>query len=189
MKKARVGISSCLLGARVRYDGGHKLNRFIAGTLGKYFQWVPVCPEVEYGLPVPREEMRLEGDPDAPRLVTIRSGFDHTAGLLRWTSRRIRDLRKKDLDGFIFKAKSPSCGIKGVDIYVEEGKPFCKGKGLFAGEFIKAFPLAPVEDESSFHDSFLRENFIERIFAHRRLKDLFSHPNQSESTREKRFIE
>jgi len=107
-EKIRIGISACLLGEKVRYDGGHKWDRFITGTLGKYVDLVPVCPEVECGLGIPREAMRLAGDPHSPRLVTVRSGIDHTERMLTWARKRVAKLAKEELCGFIFKSDSPS---------------------------------------------------------------------------------
>jgi uncharacterized protein YbbK (DUF523 family) len=168
--KIKIGISSCLLGENVRYDGGHKLDHYLTDTLGKYVEWVPVCPEVEYGLPTPREAMRLIGKPDAPRLVTNRSRVDHTAGMKKWAEKRLKELEKENLRGFIFKSKSPSSGYKGVKVYSESGMSSKKGTGIYAGAFISHFPLIPVEDDGRLHDPELRENFIERIFVFRRWK-------------------
>lgn len=169
--KLKLGISACLLGERVRYDGQHKLDPFLRDTLGRNVDYVPVCPEVECGLPVPRESMRLVGDPAAPRLVTVRTGQDLTARMLEWVGRRLDELAKEDLCGFIFKAKSPSSGMERVKIYTPEGNVAAYGSGLFAREFMRRFPLLPVEDEGRLHDPDLRENFIERIFALRRYRD------------------
>ena len=131
--KNQFGISSCLLGENVRYDGGHKWDRYITDTLGLYFEWVPVCPEVEYGLPIPREAMRLVGSPSSPRLITIRTGIDHTDGMFQWIDKKLSLLADEDLYGFIFKSKSPSSGIGGVKIYTPSGMPSNKGAGLFGG--------------------------------------------------------
>src|SRR4030042_3743821 len=117
MEKIKIGISACLLGEKVRYDGGHSLDRYITDTLGRYFEWVPVCPEVEYGLPVPREAMHLIGEPASPRLVTVRTGIDHTEGMTKWAADKLSRLEKEDLRGFIFKSKSPSSGISGIKVY------------------------------------------------------------------------
>lgn len=164
----KIGISSCLLGQKVRYDGGHKLDRYIRDTLGRYFHFVPVCPEVECGLPVPRETMRLVGDVDAPRLVTTRSGIDHTQRMHDWAARRVRELEKEDLCGFIFKKDSPSSGMSRVKIYGERGSVKRIGSGLFARTFMERYPRIPVEDDGRMHDPQIRENFIERIFALKR---------------------
>lgn len=171
MEKIRLGISSCLLGENVRYDGGHKLDRFIKDTLGQYVEYVAVCPEVECGLDIPRESMRLEGGPEVPRLVTTRSKIDLTLRMMRWAQKRVVELEKEDLCGFIFKSDSPSSGMERVKIYGENKMPVKKGVGIFAGIFMKHFPLLPVEDEGRLHDPALRENFIERVFALRRWRE------------------
>jgi uncharacterized protein YbgA (DUF1722 family)/uncharacterized protein YbbK (DUF523 family) len=171
MEKIKIGISSCLLGEKVRYDGSHKWDRYITDTLGQYFEWMPVCPEVEYGLPVPREAMHLVGDPEAPRLVTVRTGIDQTEGMLKWVKGRLKTLQHSDLCGFIFKSRSPSSGIGGVTVYTPSGMPGKKGAGLFGGAFIRSFPLIPVTDDGRLHDPKLRENFIERVFVYKRWKE------------------
>lgn len=170
MGKIKIGISTCLLGEKVRYDAGHKHDRYITKTLGQYFDWVPVCPEVEYGLPIPREAMRLIGDPDSPRLVTIHTGVDHTEGMLKWTEKKLKELEKEKLCGFIFKSKSPSSGIGGVKVYTPSGMPSQRGVGIFGGAFMKYFSLIPVIDDGRLHDLGLRENFIERVFVYKRWK-------------------
>jgi uncharacterized protein YbgA (DUF1722 family)/uncharacterized protein YbbK (DUF523 family) len=172
MEKIRIGISACLLGQNVRYDGGHQHDRYITDTLGRWFEWVPVCPEVEYGLPVPREAMRLVGDPENPRLVTIRSRIDHTDGMLAWAGKRLEVLAAEDLCGFIFKSRSPSSGMAAVKVYGEAGMAVKKGVGIFAGAFMKRFPLLPVEEDGRLNDPLLRENFIERVFVYRRWREL-----------------
>lgn len=171
MEKIRVGISRCLLGEKVRYDGGHKLDRYLTDTLGRYFDYVPVCPEVEYGLPVPREAMRLVGNAENPRLLTIKTGIDHTQGMLKWTETRLSELEKEGLCGFIFKSRSPSSGMQGVKVYTDSGMPARRGVGIFAGAFMKRFPILPVEDDGRLNDPGLRENFIERIFVYKRWQD------------------
>lgn len=172
--KIRLGVSTCLLGEPVRYDGGHKLDHFLTDELGRYVEYVPVCPEVECGLPVPRESMRLEGDPGSPRLLTTRSRIDHTDRMLEWAKQRIQALESQDLSGFIFKSNSPSSGMERVRIYDHNGVPKKVGRGLFAGSFMDHFPLMPVEDEGRLHDPGIRENFIERIFIYRRWLDLMA---------------
>jgi uncharacterized protein YbgA (DUF1722 family)/uncharacterized protein YbbK (DUF523 family) len=169
--KIKIGISTCLLGEKVWYDGGHKQDHYLTDTLGRYVEWVPVCPEVEYGLPVPREAMRLVGGPDGPRLVTIRTGKDHTEGMKAWARKKLDTLEREDLCGFIFKSRSPSSGYTGVKVYSVSGMPGGKGIGIFAGAFIRRFPLIPVEDEGRLHDPELRENFIERVFVFKRWKE------------------
>ena len=170
----RLGISACLLGRKVRYDGGHKLDGFLAHTLGPYVEYVPICPEVECGLGVPREAMHLEGNPAAPRLVTVRTKFDMTKQMLDWAEKRVRELEKENICGFIFKSDSPSSGMERVRIYNEKGMPSAKGRGLFAGAFMDHFPTLPVEEEGRLNDVGLRENFIERIFAYARFKETIS---------------
>jgi uncharacterized protein YbbK (DUF523 family) len=165
MEKIKIGISACLLGENVRYDGGHKLDSFLKDSLGKYVEYVPVCPEVECGLGVPRKSMRLEGEPNSPRLIITETGQNVTKRMVNWTQKRMIQLEKEDIRGFIFKSDSPSCGIKKIKIYNEKSMPVKAGAGIFAQIFIKHFPSLPVQDEESLHDSGLRENFIERIFA------------------------
>lgn len=164
----KIGISACLLGEPVRYDAGHKLDRYLRDTLGAFVQWVPVCPEVESGLPVPREAMRLVGEFEHPRLVTVRTRIDHTDRMVAWAGHKLDRLAEEHLSGFIFKSRSPSSGIQGVKIYNEKGIPSRKGVGLFARSFMERFPLLPVEDEGRLHDPRLRENFIERVFVYHR---------------------
>ncbi len=171
-QKIKLGISSCLLGHQVRYDGGHQWERFITDTLGKYVEFVAVCPEVESGLPVPREAMRLVGDPVQPRLLTVRTGLDQTERLANWAHRRVRELEAENLGGFIFKSKSPSSGMERVKVYDDQGVPAPRGVGIFARLFMEHFPLVPVEDEGRLHDPALRENFIERIFVLQRWREL-----------------
>jgi uncharacterized protein YbgA (DUF1722 family)/uncharacterized protein YbbK (DUF523 family) len=162
----------------VRYDGGHKWDRYITDTLGAYCDWVPVCPEVEYGLPIPRESLRLVGDPASPRLVTTRTNVDHTDGMLAWAGEKLKALEREDLCGFIFKARSPSSGISGIKVYTASGMPSHRGTGIFGGAFLRYFPLIPVIDDGRLHDPQLRENFIERVFVFRRWKDfLKTHPS------------
>lgn len=170
-RKIRLGISSCLLGHKVRFDGGHKLDPFLKDTLGAFVEYVPVCPETELGLGIPREPLRLVGDPSAPRLVTVRTGVDHTEAMLEWAAVRVRALEHEDLCGFIFKSKSPSSGMERVKVYRGTGAPTKDGTGLFAGVFMRRFPLVPVEEEGRLHDPVLRENFIERIFVLKRWRE------------------
>jgi uncharacterized protein YbgA (DUF1722 family)/uncharacterized protein YbbK (DUF523 family) len=172
MEKIKLGISTCLLGENVRYDGGHKLDRFLTETLGQYVEYVPVCPEVECGLTIPREAMHLEGDPESPRLVTIRTKQDMTDRMIQWGRKRVAELERRNLCGFIFKSDSPSSGMERVKVYNEKTMPVKKGVGIFARIFMEHFPLLPVEDEGRLHDPELRENFIERIFALKRWREL-----------------
>jgi uncharacterized protein YbgA (DUF1722 family)/uncharacterized protein YbbK (DUF523 family) len=172
MEKIKLGISTCLLGENVRYDGGHKWDRFLTDTLGQYVEYVPVCPEVECGLGVPRESMHLEGDPESPRLVTIRTKQDMTDRMVKWAQKRVAELEKEDLCGFIFKSDSPSSGMERIRVYNEKGMPVKKGVGMFARIFMEHFSLLPVEDEGRLHDPKLRENFIEKIFTLKRWREV-----------------
>jgi uncharacterized protein YbgA (DUF1722 family)/uncharacterized protein YbbK (DUF523 family) len=169
----KIGVSSCLLGKEVRYNGGHSHDRYITGTLGQYFTFVDVCPEVEAGFGVPRETLRLVGDPQSPRLLTSKTRRDCTETMLNWAQKRVKELERENLCGFIFKSKSPSSGMERVKVYTEKGFPGSnKGVGLFARAFMAHFPLVPVEEEGRLHDGVLRENFIERIFALKRWRQL-----------------
>jgi len=169
--KIQLGISACLLGDPVRWDGGHRHDRYLTDTLGRFVEWVPVCPEVECGMPTPREPMRLVGNPDAPRLVTSRTGLDKTEQMLTWARRRVTELEKERLCGFVFKSNSPSSGMSRVEVYDAKGAPHRNGRGMFARAFMEHFPLLPTEDEGRLHDMKLRENFIERVFTLKRWRD------------------
>jgi uncharacterized protein YbgA (DUF1722 family)/uncharacterized protein YbbK (DUF523 family) len=173
-EKIRIGISQCLIGDKVRYDGSHKLDRFLTDTLGKWVEYVPVCPEVECGMPIPREPMHLEGNPESPRLVTINTGIDKTGQMTSWARKRVAELEKEDLLGFIFKSDSPSSGMERVKVYGEKGMPSRNGIGMFARIFMEHFPLLPVEEDGRLHDPDLRENFIERIFTLARWKTILA---------------
>ncbi|MDP2981622.1 MAG: 2-thiouracil desulfurase family protein, partial [Candidatus Omnitrophota bacterium] len=157
MDKIKLGISSCLLGENVRYDGRHKLDHYLKDGLGKTVDWVGVCPEVECGLGVPREAMHLIGTPESPRLVTRNSNIDYTDKIIKWLGDKLKQLEKDQLAGFIFKNDSPSCGLNSV--FSE------KGTGIFAKEFVRHFQFMPVEDEISLHDEIKMKAFIDRIFA------------------------
>lgn len=172
MEKIRLGISRCLLGEKVRYDGQHKLDHYLVDVLGRFVDYVPVCPEVECGLPVPREAMRLVGSAESPRLLTIRGGVDLTGQMLDWMKGTLERLRDERLCGYIFKSNSPSSGLFNVKVYPPGGNIAVKnGVGIFARGFTEAFPLLPVEEEGRLHDERLRENFIERVFAYGRWLD------------------
>ena len=171
MATITLGISTCLLGEEVRWNGGHKLDRYLTDTLGQFVRYSPVCPEAECGLGVPREPQRLVGDPHAPRLVTVRTKKDYTSRMLRWARRRVRELEGEELSGFIVKGASPSCGMKGVRVYNDQGVPTASGAGFFVRRLMDHFPLLPVEDEGRLHDPSLRENFIERVFTMKRWRD------------------
>jgi uncharacterized protein YbgA (DUF1722 family)/uncharacterized protein YbbK (DUF523 family) len=163
-EKIRIGVSACLLGQPVRYDGQHKHDHYITDTLGRFFEFVGVCPEVECGLGVPRESMRLVGDPENPRLVTTRTEIDHTDRMLKWASQRVKELEHEDLYGFIFKSRSPSSGMESVKVYSDKGMVRGKSPGLFGKTFMAHFPNLPCVDEGRLNDPDLRENFIERVF-------------------------
>jgi len=164
----KIGVSSCLLGKEVRYNGGHSHDRYVTGTLGQYFTFVDVCPEVEAGFGTPREAMRLVGDPEAPRLMTTKTKKDCTDKMMSWIKPRVKELEKEGLCGFIFKKGSPSSGMERVRVYTDKGMPSNRGSGMFARAFMERFPLIPTEEDGRLNDSALRENFIERIFALRR---------------------
>jgi uncharacterized protein YbbK (DUF523 family) len=143
----RVLVSACLLGKKVRYNGGHKRDPIIVETLGRFFEYVPVCPEVECGLPTPREAMKLAGDPAHPRLVTVNTGADHTRKMRDWIRRKLKDLKILGLRGYICKGKSPSCAMD----------------GMFTVAFKEHFPRIPVEEEGRLQDPALRANFVQRV--------------------------
>ena len=163
----RIGISQCLLGNKVRYDGGHKRDNFLIEALGRHVEWVPVCPEAELGLGTPREPMRLVGDLQAPRLITITTGIDHTDAMNHFAQQRVRQLEALDLSGYVFKADSPSCGITQVPLFNQDIETN-DGVGLFARAFIEYFPLIPIEEESRLHDLQAVNSFLERVLAYRR---------------------
>jgi len=175
-EKVKIGISSCLLGNPVRWNAGHKLDRFLTNTLGQFVEYVPVCPEVEAGFGIPRESLRLVGDPERPRLVTFKTKTDLTDQMNRWAQKRVRELEKEDLCGFIFKSDSPSSGMIRVKVYSEKGMPRKIGVGMFARAFMEHFPRIPVEDDGRLHDPAIRENYIERIFTLRRWRDVADNP-------------
>ena len=170
--KFKIGISSCLLGNPVRWNAGHKLDRFLTNTLGQFVEYVPVCPEVEAGFGVPRESVRLVGDPENPRMITFKSKKDLTDQMTRWAKKRVKQLEKEDLCGFIFKSDSPSSGMIRVKVYSEKGMPRKVGVGMFARAFMDHFPRIPVEDDGRLHNPAIRENFIERIFSLKRWRDI-----------------
>ena len=167
--RPRIGTSACLLGEKVRYDGESKRNDFITDILGRFFTIVPVCPEVECGLSVPRDAMRLEGDPLRPRLVVISSRADLTERMLEYCRIKMFELERQELCGFIVKNNSPSCGLFQVRVY-NKGIPPMSGRGLFAAAITERFPCLPIEEEGRLEDTAIRENFIERVFAFRNWK-------------------
>ncbi len=169
-----VGISACLLGRKVRFDGGHKEDRFITHTLGRYFEWVPVCPEVELGLGTPRETMRLVRVGGENHLITNKSASDLTRPMRAFAIARVEELAAIGLSGFLLKSDSPSCGMERVCVYTGGGRPARSGRGLFAETLLKRFPILPVEEEARLCDPRIRENWIERVFACWRLKALWN---------------
>lgn len=169
----RIGISACLLGERVRFDGGHKRDAFLMESLGRYVQWVQVCPEIEIGLGTPRDHIRLVHDGSDVHLVAPQTGMDHTSTMTKWARRRVRELASSNLCGFVLKKDSPSCGLHGVRVYDAKGVSERNGRGLFAAALTDGMPLLPIEEEGRLNDPMLRESFIERVFAYKRLKDLF----------------
>jgi uncharacterized protein YbbK (DUF523 family) len=165
MTRPRVGISSCLLGRPVRYDGGHKLLPFAAGPLADLVTLVPVCPEVELGMGVPREPVRLERSPGAVRMIGIESRTDHTDAMTAFAARRPGDPPPPALAGYVFKKNSPSCGPRGVPV---------GGRGLFAAAVGDRLPLLPIVDESDLSDREGRRAFLRRVFAYERLRKFFA---------------
>ena len=173
-EKIKLGISSCLLGNKVRYDGGHKFDPFLVNTLGQFVEYVPVCPEVESGFPIPREALRLIGDAQKPRLITRQTGVDVTAQMERWIEKKLPQLENENLCGFIFKSQSPSSGMERVKVYNDKGMAEKKGVGIFARALMQRLPLLPTEEEGRLQDVDLRENFIVRIFVYRRWRELLA---------------
>ena len=173
-ERFRLGISACLLGEHVRFDGGHKRDPFLVESLGQFVDWVPVCPEVESGMAAPRESMRLVQVDGEIRLLTNKTVQDETGRMHRYARRRVDELADGDLFGFVLKKDSPSCGLERVKVYGTGGVPARTGRGLFAEALVTRFPLLPLEEEGRLNDPRLRENFVERIFAYRRLTTLFT---------------
>ena len=171
LSPVRIGISACLLGEEVRFDGGHKLDTFLTDILGPLVHWVPVCPEVEVGMGTPREPVRLHRSGEEVRMSTVRTGHDYTEAMNRWADMRVRQLAREDLCGYVLKSDSPSCGMEHVTVYDEAGAPERTGRGLFAQILMKHMPWLPVEEEGRLRDRQLREHFLERVFALHRLKD------------------
>ena len=174
MTPLRIGISSCLLGDEVRFDGGHKRDAFLTGTLAAFVEWVRVCPEVEVGMGVPREPLRLVKVAGDTRMITTRTAIDHTDAMRAFARRRTRELEALNLRGYILKKDSPSCGMERVKLYdAGRGAPVRAGVGIYAAVLQGQFPALPIEEEGRLQDPVLRENFIERVFAYDRLRALF----------------
>lgn len=175
VESLRLGVSRCLLGEQVRYDGGHKWDRYLTDVLGPFVEFVPVCPEVECGLPIPREALRLVGDPEAPRLLTQKTERDFTEQMQQWGRERLEQLETDAICGYVFKTKSPSSGMSRVKVYSEDGKRVSQaGTGIWARMVQDRFPHMPFEDEGRLHDMGLRENFLTRVFVYKRLRDLLA---------------
>jgi uncharacterized protein YbbK (DUF523 family) len=165
----RVGISACLLGQKVRYDGGHKRNDPLLDFLGTHVVWVPVCPEVEMGLGTPRPPMRLVRVKAGIRMITIETRVDHTTTLETWAETRLDELARATLCGYVLKKDSPSCGVQGVKVFDETGKYTSAGRGLFAEALLRRWPQLPVEDEGRLADPRIRQDFLQRVLRYRRL--------------------
>jgi uncharacterized protein YbbK (DUF523 family) len=173
--RIRVGVSACLLGAKVRYDGQDKRDAFLVEQLGPMVEWVTVCPEIEVGMGVPREPVRLVADRRGagPRVVGLTSGADWTERMRRFADARVAELAREELAGFVLKSRSPSCGMAGVSVYADAGAsvPLPEtAAGLFAAALNDAFPDLPIEEEARLQDAHLRETFVERIFTYARLR-------------------
>ena len=170
-QRVRVGISRCLLGEPVRYDGGHRYNGYINKILGKCFEFVAVCPEVAIGLGTPRLPLRLVGDAHAPRAVGVNDpGFDVTERLDEYARSMVEPCRY--LSGYLFKRNSPSCGMERVKVFNAGGAPSSAGAGIYAKRLMTSLPHMPVEDEGRLADPVLRENFVTRVFVYRRWQEL-----------------
>jgi uncharacterized protein YbbK (DUF523 family) len=169
--RPRLGVSTCLLGENVRYDGAEKRDPVLLEAFGDHVEWVPICPEVECGMTVPRDPMHLADDPDSPRLVTTATGEDQTERMQTWIRYRLDELARKDLWGFVLKSRSPSCGRSAVPVLDSTGAPAGETAGLFAAAVARRFPLLPVGDERSLRDDSMWSNFIERLFFLKRYRN------------------
>lgn len=166
----RIGVSACLLGENVRFDGGHKRDPFLVSTFGRFVEWVSVCPEVELGLGTPRDTIRLERRAGAVRFVVPKQDRDLTDAMRSYSERRVEEIARLELSGYVLKKDSPSCGIERVRVYDGHGVPAKNGRGLFAEALLERLPELPVEEEGRLGDAKLRENFIQRVFARHRLR-------------------
>lgn len=175
-ERLRIGVSACLLGREVRFDGQHKRDAFLVDALGPFVEFVPICPEVEVGMSIPREPVRLVGAARSPHLLGQRSGNDWTARMTSFSHRRVDALARESLSGYVLKKDSPSCGLLRVKLYPSEAAdaPDRVGQGLFAAALTRAFPHLPIEEEGRLNDAHLRESFIERMFAYHRLQSLWA---------------
>ncbi len=168
--KVRIGISACLLGQEVRYNGSHKRDDFLVDTFGQFVEWVPVCPEVELGMGTPRPSIRLErvNGGGGVRLRMPSTGQDFTESMREFSRQRVEALATLELDGYVLKKDSPSCGLERVKIYHGAGAPLKDGRGVFAQALLARLPHLPLEEEGRLNDPLLRENFITRVFVHHR---------------------
>lgn len=176
--KPRIGVSACLLGEPLRYDGGHLRNAFLAEALAPHVEWTPVCPESEAGMGTPREPVRLvDGGGGALRMRGVRSDTDHSDAMRSWAARRIEELAGLRLHGYVLTKDSPSCGLFRVKVYPLGGGPATRiGRGLFADALTERLPLLPVEEQGRLNDPRLRDNFIERVFVYQRWTALLDGP-------------
>jgi len=174
-KKIKIGVSSCLLGEKVRWNGDHKKDHYVSGVLANYFEYVSICPEIEVGMGVPRETVALYGNPEKSQMISKKTQIDWTSPMKNYIKNCLKSLAHDDLCGYIFKSKSPSCGLGRIPVYSEFGSNKVRhGSGMFAQAFTKAFPLIPTEDEGRLNDPKIRDNFIVRVFSFYRLQTLFN---------------
>lgn len=171
--KIKLGISSCLLGQSVRYDGGHKYDAYINGTLGDYFDFIPVCPEVAIGLPVPRPPIRLMQQGGVIRVVGVEDASVDVTEKLHAYGKEIA-VQLEPISGYIFKARSPSCGLRGVRVYDEKGRISGSASGAFAYSLGKKLPLLPMEEEGRLGDARLRDNFLLRVVVYQRWQQMLA---------------
>lgn len=171
MSVIRLGISACLLGQEVRFDGGHKRDPFLTDELGKFVEWVPVCPEVEIGMGIPREPVQLIRVGETTRMVTMSTRIDYTDRMNEWAITRVEMLASEDLDGYVLKSKSPSCGMWNVKVAHADEATSADGRGLFASVLLERFPLLPIEEEGRLADPAVRADFMERVLAYKRHKN------------------
>ena len=164
----RLGVSSCLLGSLVRFDGGHTRDRFVTDMLGPWVEWVSVCPEVEVGMGIPRPTIRLEQRPEGERLIAPSTGEDFTDRMNEYSAGRVQELGDIGLDGYVLKKASPSCGMERLPVYKNGMRASRRGVGLFAASLMERYPNLPVEEEGRLNDPLLRENFIERVLCRNR---------------------
>ena len=169
----RVGLSACLAGDEVRFNGGHSRQRYLTDTLGQFFEFVTACPEIEAGMTVPRPTVRLVNSGGRIRVIDPKNDIDWTAAMEDHAVGRVSMVSEHQLSGFVLKSKSPSCGVERVKVYHENGMPQMNGRGVFAAELLRRYPFLPVEEEGRLNDPPLRENFVERVFAYHRLRQLF----------------